>query len=188
MACLLLRDDRAAQLVEFAVSLPLLVVFVVGIFDFSGAFTIKMKLTNAARDAARAAAADPATDLGNGTGTPASVVDAFQVADNYLTTNNLNDCGITAASLTAGGGTSKLTWSGTSAACPPTPGMASFAVNRGFVSQATGGVGPKIVQTQVTIQYSYAWHFNRVIGILVNGATYAGLTTLSASATAMNEN
>ena len=33
------RDDRAAQIVEFAVALPLLVVFVVGIFDFSGAFT-----------------------------------------------------------------------------------------------------------------------------------------------------
>jgi len=189
VAHLLLREDRAAQLVEFAVSLPLLVVFVVGIFDFSGAFTIKLKLTNAARDAARAAAADPATDLGNTTGTPASVVDAFQVADNYLTTNNLNDCGINAASLTAGGGTSALTWSATAAACPPTPGMASFAVNRGFVSsQTVGGVSTRIVQTQVTIQYSYAWHFNRVIGILVNGATYAGLTTLSATATAMNEN
>ena len=57
------RNDHAAQLVEFAVALPLLVVFVVGIFDFSNAFTIKQKLTNVARDAARAAAADPANDL-----------------------------------------------------------------------------------------------------------------------------
>ena len=31
-------DDHGAQLVEFAVALPLLVVFVVGIFDFSNAF------------------------------------------------------------------------------------------------------------------------------------------------------
>jgi len=31
----LVRKDRAAQLVEFAVSLPLLVLFVVVIFDFS---------------------------------------------------------------------------------------------------------------------------------------------------------
>ena len=74
-----LHDDTAAQLVEFAVTLPLLVVFVVGIFDFSGAFTLKQKLTNVARDAARAAAADPASDLQSAS--PLSVNDAFQVVD-----------------------------------------------------------------------------------------------------------
>ncbi len=183
----LLRDDCAAQLVEFAVALPLLMVFVVGIFDFSGAFTIKQKLTNAARDAARAAAADPATDLANSGTTPASVIDAFQVADTYLTTNNLNDCGITIASLTAAGG---LTWSATSGgACPPTPGMSAISINRGMKTTGSiGGVSTYIIETQVQIQYAYAWHFNRVIGILVNGATYAGITTLKVTATAMNEN
>jgi Flp pilus assembly protein TadG len=76
-------EDSAAQMVELAVSLPLLIVFVVGIFDFSGAYTLKQKLANAARDAARTAAADPATDLANA-GIPASVGDAFQVVDSYL--------------------------------------------------------------------------------------------------------
>jgi Flp pilus assembly protein TadG len=33
------RDDRASQIVEFAISLPLLVFLVVGIFDFSNALT-----------------------------------------------------------------------------------------------------------------------------------------------------
>ncbi|MFZ0807793.1 MAG: TadE/TadG family type IV pilus assembly protein [Candidatus Sulfotelmatobacter sp.] len=182
----LLRDDCAAQLVEFAVALPLLMVFVVGIFDFSGAFTIKQKLTNAARDAARAAAADPATDLANSGTTPASVIDAFQVADTYLTTNNLNDCGLTIANLSAAGG---LTWSASSGTCPPTPGMNSISINRGQKTTGSiGGVSTYIIETQVQIQYAYAWHFNRVIGILVNGATYAGLTTLTVKATAMNEN
>ena len=37
--------------------------FVVGIFDFSNAVSLKQKLTNAAREAARVAAADPANDL-----------------------------------------------------------------------------------------------------------------------------
>ncbi|MGO9170095.1 MAG: TadE/TadG family type IV pilus assembly protein, partial [Candidatus Sulfotelmatobacter sp.] len=60
-----LRNDCATQIAEFAVSLPLLVLFVVGIFDFSGAVTLKQKLTNAAREGARVAAADPANDLGN---------------------------------------------------------------------------------------------------------------------------
>src|SRR5579863_3165348 len=82
--------DRGTQLAEFAITLPLLVVFVVGIFDFSGAFTLKQKLTNIARDAARAAAADPATDLRSAL--PMSVSDAFYVVDNYLLANNINDC------------------------------------------------------------------------------------------------
>ncbi len=103
------RDDRAAQLVEFAVALPLLVLFVVGIFDFSNAFTFKQKLTNIARDAARAAAGDPANDLRSpSTSAPASVVDAFQVIDNYFLANNINDCGITLSSSPAG-----LTWTST---------------------------------------------------------------------------
>jgi len=37
--------------VEFALSLPLLVFFVIGIFDFSSAISLKQKLTNAAREA-----------------------------------------------------------------------------------------------------------------------------------------
>ena len=60
------EESGGAQLVEFAVALPLLVVFVVGIFDFSGAFTLKQKLTNVARDTARAAAAAPSNDVVSG--------------------------------------------------------------------------------------------------------------------------
>ena len=37
----LLRGAQGAALLEFAISLPLLVVFVVGIYDFSGAFNQK---------------------------------------------------------------------------------------------------------------------------------------------------
>jgi Flp pilus assembly protein TadG len=92
------RDERGAQIVEFAVSLPLLVLFIVGIYDFSGAFTLKQKLTNVARDAARTAAADPANDLTNPTnanGLPTSINDAVQVVQNYLTANRIPNCGIT---------------------------------------------------------------------------------------------
>ena len=182
-----MRDDRAAQMVEFAVALPLLVVFVVGIFDFSGAFTIKQKIANAARDAARAAAADPSTDLGNSSGTPASVVDAFQVADLYITSNNLNDCGVTYSNLSQTAGS--LTWAATAGSCPPTPGMTSISINRGYATtQTVGGIPTYVIQTRVTIGYSYSWHFNRVIGLLVSGSTYAAITTLTESATVMNEN
>ncbi len=48
-----LSEDHGSQIVEFAVSLPLLVVLVVGIFDFGSAFTLKQKLAYAALEGAR---------------------------------------------------------------------------------------------------------------------------------------
>src|SRR5271170_588018 len=111
-------DESAAQIVEFAVSLPLLILFVIGIFDFSNALSLKQKLTNAAREAARAAAADSANDLGApSTAVPVSVGDAFQVVDNYLVSEQINDCGLaTANTMTATG----LTWTYTATGngCP----------------------------------------------------------------------
>ena len=123
------RDDHAAQLVEFAVSLPLLVLFVVGIFDFSNAFTLKQKLTNVARDAARAAAAEPSSDLQSAR-LPMSVVDAFQDIDNYLLANNLSDCVV--ASVGPLGPPLTLAWKyqGTGLACPP--GGLTIIINRGY--------------------------------------------------------
>ena len=97
------RRSRS-QITEFALSLPLLVLFVVGIFDFSSAVTLKQKLTNAARDAARVAAADPANDLiGGTTPVPASVIDAFYVVDNYLISEKINECGLKTAEPTPAG-------------------------------------------------------------------------------------
>ena len=191
-----LRGDHAAQIVEFAVSLPLLVVFVVGIFDFSGAFTLKQKLANAARDAARVAAADPAGDLSNG-GTPASVSDAFQVMENYIKANNINDCGITPPPVL----TPPMTWtySATANGCPGT-GI-TLTINRGYYFPQGSTVLPgtncapqasagqvTVIATCVSIQYSYQWKFNRVIGLLVRGATSAATSTINTTSVAINEN
>jgi len=186
------REDRGAQLVEFAVTLPLMMVFVVGIFDFSGAFTLKQKLTNIARDAARAAAAEPASDLANGL--PVSVSDTFQAVKNYLATNNINDCGIAAPVRSTG-----LTWKSTATGngCV-TPGLI-LTINRGYyfpqtgaglpsvtcVSQAPGGQ-TAIIGTCVSIQYPYPWRFGRVASLL--GSAVALPTEISATAVGMNEN
>jgi Flp pilus assembly protein TadG len=189
-------DDRGAQLVEFAVTLPLLMVFVVGIFDFSGAFTLKQKLTNAARDAARAAAAEPASDLNqSGSSSPASVNDAFLALDNYLATNHINDCGISAT-----GSRSGLTWTFTASGngCVA-PGL-KLIINRGYYFPQTGAVLPSVscapsalsngqtavIGTCVSIQYAYRWRFSRVASLL--GSTAALPSQLSATAVAMNEN
>jgi hypothetical protein len=174
-------DEAASQLVEFAVALPLLVVFVVGIFDFSGAFTLKQKLANAAREGARAAAAGPANDLGNLT--PASVTDALWVMDNYLTSEKINDCGVTTRPPTK----SQLTWSysANGNGCPGN-GL-RILINRACVTRTMSGPPVNIVGTCISIRYSYQWRFNSVITLLVP-ATYQGITDLGASAGSLNEN
>jgi Flp pilus assembly protein TadG len=178
------NDDRAAQIVEFAVSLPLLVVFVVGIFDFTGAISLKQKLTNAAREAARVAAADPANDLNNAT--PVSVSDAFQTVDNYLKSENINDCGLS-TNLTPSG--SALTWTSASlTGCPGQTGL-TLTVNRGCVTQQSiNGTTTDIVNTCVTILYPYSWRFSSVIKVLLPATSYAKVIYIRSTATAFNEN
>ena len=186
------RDERAAQIVEFAVSLPLLVIFVVGIFDFSGAFTLKQKLTNVARDAARAAAADPASDLS--VSKPVSVNDAFQMIDKYLIANHLNDCGITQSTSPSG-----LTWTstGTGSGCPP--GGLKIIINRGYYFPITGaslpstdcisqpaGAQTALVGTCVSIRYAYPWRFGRAASLLGRSTTLP--TSIIAVGVALNEN
>ncbi len=179
-------DDCASQIVEFALSLPLLVLFVVGIFDFSGAISLKQKVTNAAREAARVAAADPANDLGSSV-QPASVLDAFYVVDNYLISEKLNDCGLSGTLPTQTAGT--LTWVSTVSGCPGggPSGTLTLTINRGCVkTQAIGGNTVNLVGTCVTILYPYKWQYSSVTGLL--GITFIGPTGITTTASAFNEN
>ncbi len=190
------QSENATQLAEFAITLPLLVVFVVGIFDFSGAFTLKQKLTNIARDTARAAAADPATDLTSAL--PYSVNDAFYVLDNYLTANNINDCGVKVSSGTLVG---TLTWQFSVTSTSGSPCGIILTINRGYYfpiatpvttppaltctpAAANGAV--QVVGTCVSVQYSYQWRFGQVSSLL--GRRAALPSSITAAAVAMNEN
>jgi Flp pilus assembly protein TadG len=188
LAARLRRDDAASQIVEFAVSLPLLAVFVVGIFDFSGAFTLKQKLTNAAREGARVAAAGPANDLLNATGVPASVTDAFWVVDNYLNSEQINDCGLSTISAPTHTASSMMwTYSAKGNGCPANGNGVTLTINRGCVTQSVGAITVNVVGTCVVLKYSYKWRFNSVITLLVP-ATYQGVTDISSSSAALNEN
>jgi len=169
-------------------------VFVVGIFDFSNAFTLKEKFTNLARDAARVAAADPTSDL-QLTSPPLSIADAFQVVDSYLLANNISDCGIKLANGTSSG----LTWTFKVTPTSGSPCGITLTINRGYYFPVTGAALPSVnctsqspgtktavIATCVSIQYAYPWRFGRVASLLGRTATLP--SSISATAVAMNEN
>jgi Flp pilus assembly protein TadG len=178
--------DCGSQIVEFALSAPLLVLFVVGIFDFSGALALKHKLANAAREGARVAAADPANDLANATLVPVSVSDAYQVIDNYLLSEKVNDCGLQGTSPTG----AALTWtSPTLTGCQNNTGLV-LTINRGCVqtqgvalSQGTVPMG--LVGTCVTVVYPYVWQFTSAAGLF---SSFIGPTNITTTAVAFNQN
>jgi Flp pilus assembly protein TadG len=175
-----LCDTRAAALIEFAVSLPLLVVLVVGIFDFGGAFNLKQELNNAMREGARFAANQPTNDLDSTT--PPSVDAVRFVVDSYLQNAHINDCGLSGIPQPPSGG--GLTW-----VYNATTGCSlTLTINRGVVLQETIlGTTVNMRCTYVHIVYPYQWHFNSVIQLLVPGANFA-LTNIQSDATAVNMN
>src|SRR6059036_3713473 len=91
------RDDQGSQIMEFAISLPLLVVLVVGIYDFAQAFNVKQKLNFAAKDGARLGAIQPTNDLSQPT--PISVAAIRDLVDADLIAEGLQDCGLSASPL-----------------------------------------------------------------------------------------
>lgn len=176
-------SDSATQIAEFALSLPVLLLFVVGIFDFSGAITLKQKLTNAAREGARVAAADPANDLGNsgkGSGVPVSVSDAYQVVDNYILSEKISDCGLGGSVAPTSSG---LVWTYTSTGSGCPAAGITLTINRGCITQQNT---TNLVNTCVTIQYPYKWKFGPVASLL--GGTFVGPSSITTTAVAFNEN
>ena len=174
-------------MVEFAVSLPLLLVLVVGIYDFGGAFNLKQELNNAVREGARYGASSSTADLSQTGVTPSTVVATAILVDSYLQTARINDCGlytvITTTNVTV---TPPLTWTYTASGC--SYGTLTLTIQRGF-SKAAGAVAStniQVIYTQVSIQYPYQWQFNKVIQLLVSGATYVGTSLISTSATVPN--
>ena len=74
------RRDSGQALVELALALPLLLLILVGIFEFARAYSIKQSLVNAAREGARTAVLP---DI--------STEDTVKtVVNNYLSANNIS--------------------------------------------------------------------------------------------------
>lgn len=188
----LVRDTAGAEIVEFAVSLPLLVVVLVGIFDFGTAFNVKHKLDNAALQGARVASNQPTNDLSSAGTPPCSAPESIcvvrDIVDTTMTRSKLNDCGLGAAAGTLG---PALTWTFT--ANTGCPGTLTLTIERGFWYDTTLPSPPfqanyRIEATRVTLSYPYRWQFNRAIGLVAPGASYPGISQLISVASMQNLN
>ncbi|MBV9574657.1 MAG: pilus assembly protein [Acidobacteriales bacterium] len=185
-------EDSGAQIAEFAVSLPLLAVLVVGIFDFGSAFTLKQKLGIVAGEAARVAANQPTSDLTNpasgSCNAPASICAVRDAAESTLVSAKVNDCGLAGAAAASAG---TLAWSFTaSSGCP---GSLQLKIERGLTytvnlpSPPMPSATETVEATKITIDYPYKWTFSNVITLLVSNANYLP-STISSAAVMQNLN
>ncbi len=94
-------ESEGSQIVEFAVALPLLLVLVVGIFDFGNAYNLKQRITNVAREASRMGSSQPTNDLSNPS--PASVIAIRDMVATSLQSSRVNNCGLGSAAAVAAG-------------------------------------------------------------------------------------
>ncbi len=189
----LLRDAQGAALLEFAISLPLLVVFVVGIYDFSGAANQKQKIEQAAQEGAILAGAQPTSDIqqtaANQDSMKPVVVAIFNslAANGILPNANLGvGCQMPPPTPAPAGPSLPLAWVYTISGCskPPYGGdQLVITINRGWFS----GTAPTVLGTMVTVTYPYHWRFNSVIQLLAPGASYAATTQLTEIATVHNQ-
>ncbi|HXM11192.1 MAG TPA: TadE/TadG family type IV pilus assembly protein [Terriglobales bacterium] len=183
-----LQDAQGAALLEFAISLPLLVLFVVGIYDFSGAFNQKQKIEQAAQEGAIVAGAQPMSDIVVSNGNPDSLQPVVTAVFNSLLASGVLPNGTTCtAPGRVSGPAPGLTWTYTISACTKTEGNLVIAINRGLVCPACTAAPPAAVATVVTVSYPYAWRFNSVIQLLFPGSTGYASPTITESATVHNQ-
>src|SRR5262249_26487128 len=142
---------------EFALSLPMLLVFLVGIIDFGTAWNIKQSLNNAAREGARFGSSESTLDL-NCSGSncvPPSVTAIPDVVATYLANANITKCTI---GTTASKSNYQWTFSSSSTGCS----SFSLIIDRGYVP-----AGSSTEYTKVSLTYPYAWvYYNQIITLL----------------------
>ena len=185
-----LGGSEGAEILEFAISLPLLLVVVVGVFDFGTAFTVKQKLGNTALQGARVASNQPTADLSlaGGCNAPASICSVRDVVDKNLVASALNDCGLATANGAPG---AALTWTfTTTGTCA---GPLTLTIERGYTYAAVLPNPPfqanyTIEATRLTLNYPYRWQFNRVAPLVAPGANYPAVSQINSVAIMQNLN
>lgn len=159
------RSSKGSQLVEFALALPVLLLLVVGIWDFGSAFALKQKLTNAAREGARIVVSTPMANPNGAAGcsktVPCAVVSAATAAQKYLTNASLDASWISPSSPSSTAACPSGEWIyGTSGASGP-----SLDIKSGVWLTPAGDVVPadtapplgSVKATQATLILPLKW-------------------------------
>lgn len=188
----LLSSAEGSEIVELAISLPLLLVFLVGILDFGTAFTLKEKIGNAVFEAARFASNQPSSDLSFGSGacgtsSPGSICAIRDVVENNLLAAKVDDCGLATATPAF---SSPLTWTFTASSCSSGIGTMTMIIERGYTYSGTlTSTGPYTIEaSKVTISYPYNWRFYKAIRLVAPSANYASSSQITAVAVMQNLN
>ena len=158
-----LKLERGAELVEFGLVLPLVLLLLVGIFDFGSAFALRQKMTNAAREGARIVVSNSLTDQSCSSSTPCAIVAAADAVVQYM-----GNAGASLSCIQPGSPTS----TGTLAWTYSCPSGASLEINRGYTIAAPGG--GLLPATQVTLVYPFTW---RLAGFLPGYSRNAAIST-----------
>ncbi|HET9177823.1 MAG TPA: TadE/TadG family type IV pilus assembly protein [Terriglobia bacterium] len=163
---------EGSQLLELALALPLLLVFVVGIIQFGGAFNLKQKEANAAREGARVMVSTNLSDTNCASGY-CSVQAAAAAIANYMTNAGVDSSCLSSASPSPTG--------------PPTWTYSCKGITVTINNQFgyTAGGSP-VTGTQVTVTYPFNWFFNDIIKLLVPGARLSIPNSLTETAVMQN--
>lgn len=168
---------RGSQIVEFAMVLPLFMVFAIAAFDFGQVFALRDKLDNSAREGVRVAAAQ--TLVGEVSGSPPSTntsAVAQSVFDYLLQAKVVQGC-----RLNSGASSGSFAWTFAASGCPDN---LSITVERDYQVMVNG---TDVSMSRVTVSYpAHFMFFHRVIGLLAPGAAYSSTFVLTPQAVMQN--
>ena len=160
---------KGAELVEFALVLPLLLLLLVGIFDFGSLFALRQKMTNAAREGARIVVSTPLSDMSCSSTTPCAIVAAANAVVQYMANAGAGVSCIQPSSPTT---SAPLEWT---YSC--TNGT-SLVINSGYSFPGPGG--SLIPATQVTLVYPIQWRLMQFL------PGFSGFPTITTQTTMQN--
>lgn len=175
-------DCQGSQLVEVAISLPLLVVMAVAVSQFAGAFNLKQKMNNAAREGARVAASQSSSygDLSN-CSNGSCVSATVESVSNYLQNAGAQpQCTFGTTGTSAG----TFAWSFTSSGAN-TCSVASLKIERAVAVVSTAGT---VTSTRVTLTYPNPYTMGGLLSLLTPGSTTNLPASLTTDATMANIN
>jgi Flp pilus assembly protein TadG len=172
-----LRHQEGSQILEFAMVLPLFLVFAIAAFDFGHVFALRDKLDNSAREGARQASQQTLfTEVFNGPPSANTAAVAQSVFDYLLQAKVVQGC-----ALNGGKNSGAFVWTFTAKKCADD---LTITVERNVLVAMNGG---EVSMSRVTVSYpAHFLFFHTVIGLLAPGATYSSTFVLTPQATMQN--